>query len=222
MFFQETFFEKVFLFLSGKEQKHLVFCRRFSGGVVKLDSTCPQELFEELYIFRERVVFFLSFSNNESFFGRSSIFFDGLVITACYVSKHISKKKIFFEEKIFLSLSEIEREFFWRSEKKFRQGFTTAICMFERMGKMSQMQSTRSWEQFDAIFFWKNSCFSTFFGHLEIIFRFFFAKNFSKPLSELLYNCPEEHSQEIVSREKSVFPLVTMSINLLALCRRVF
>ena len=62
------FFENVFSLLLGMEQKDLVFCRRNSGRVVKLHSTCPQDIFEEESSFREKIGIFLSFLNFESFF----------------------------------------------------------------------------------------------------------------------------------------------------------
>ena len=60
--FSRKFFLKMFfLLLLGMEQKYLVFCRRISGRDVKLHSTCPQELFEEQSLFREKVGFFSIF-----------------------------------------------------------------------------------------------------------------------------------------------------------------
>ena len=49
-----------------------------------------------------------------------------------------------------------------------------------------------------------------------------FCRRFSKPSSELLFSCRKEHFEEIVFWKKSVYPLVTMSKELLAICHKIF
>ena len=182
------------------EQKFLVFRRRNSGRVVKLQSTCPQE-------FWRNILFFVKKSFVSIIFDYWVSFFDGLVITACYVSKYISGKNDFFE-KTFLSISDNEREFFRRSEeivgrvsrrqsscpkwwlqakvclkknlifhhfRTFRKWFP---ALWKKNWQLSQLQSTCSWEQCDEKFCLKISGFFyrfwTFRGNNPAFCRKFF------------------------------------------------
>ena len=128
------------------------------------------------------------------------ICFDGLVITACYVSKYITGENKFFW-KFFYHFRTMSGKFSgvpikisigcresnlhvrpkgWLEAKVCLKQifFSIAFVHLEndflhsgKNGKVSQMQSTCSWEQFDGNFCFKISCFSIVFGQLKKIFR---------------------------------------------------
>ena len=91
----------------------------------------------------------------------------------------------------------------------------------KKLGKVSQNQSTCSWEQFDENFCLKNSCFSIVFGHLEIVFRPF-AEVFRNRRQNCFLVVERNSLRKLFLGKKSVFPLLTKSKKLLAICRRVY
>ena len=107
--FDEKFPKKVFSLVCGMEQKDLVFRRRISGRFVKLHSMCPQELFEEKFFSGKSRFFSILFEYWVNFFWPAR--------HKCMlrVQIHFEGKKLFWK-KSFLSLSDDERKFFWRSD----------------------------------------------------------------------------------------------------------
>ena len=154
------------------------------------------------------------------------------------VQMHFRKNNFFWQK--FFTLSDIEREFFRRLEKNIggvlrrqstrpKKRLLAKVCwkenlLFHRFRTLrkwffalwKKMAKCQNWNlrvhgnSLMKTFVWKILVFLSFFGHFEIIFRPL-AESFSKPLSALLFNCPEEHCAEIVFWKKSVFPLLTRS-----------
>ena len=155
------------------------------------------------------------------------------------VQTHFGKKIIFFRKKSFLLTIGKWKGIFLAFGKKTGQvsrrqstcwkGWVQAEVCLKKHFPFHRFRTLRKWffvlwkngqnvanaiYAFMGTVWWKfwleKLMFFYRFGHLEIRFRFF-AESFSKPLSELLFNCPKENFQEIFSPEKSVFHLVTMS-----------
>ena len=101
----------------------------------------------------------------------------------------------------------------WKENLLFHRFRTLRKWFFALWKKMAKCQNWNLRVHGNSLmktFVWKILVFLSFFGHFEIIFRPL-DESFSKPLSALLFNCPEEHCAEIVFWKKSVFPLLTRS-----------
>ena len=219
------------------EQKSLDFCRKFPQGCQTSFYVSTGTFWGITFYFSGKSSFFFyHFQTMSNFFSAVLDFFDGLVITACYVSKHISKKNIFISKKKFsyhfrkmkANFCGVRKKYFGKVSRRqsiCSKGWLQAKVCLKKHLPVHRFRTLRKWffvlrkktlakchkcnlrvhgNSLMKIFVWKFLVFLSFFGHFEIIFRPL-AESFSKPLSALLFNCPEEHFEEIVFWEKNLF-----------------
>ena len=241
MYFEEVFLKSFFCYSWAWSKKIWSFVEEIPAGLSNFILGAHRNFLRNNLFFREKVGFFY-------YFRLLSHFFDGLVITACYVSKYVSRKIIFFSwKRVFYHFRTMSRNFsdgrkifsarchkgildirkddfklkFVRKKNSFPSLSHMEKMIFyplKEKSKVSQLQATCSWEQFDENFCLKTSCFLSF---LDISTLRPFAESFSKPLSIFSLNCPKEHFEEIVFLEKKCFSLVTMSKKLSAIFCRI-
>ena len=105
MYFEEVFLKSFFCYSWAWSKKIWSFVEEIPSGLSNFILGAHRNFLRDNLFFRENVGFFY-------YFRLLSHFFDGLAITACYVSKYVSRKNIFFSwKRVFYHFRTMSRNF---------------------------------------------------------------------------------------------------------------